>query len=85
MIDWDSRISKVKTKEDLADFVDGLRKSMEEEPDEWENPTLESFLDALSESIRSLDQVYTNLGREPIKSPNWRTMAEILLAASALE
>jgi hypothetical protein len=79
------QIAAIGTKEELADFVTALRDDLETRRDEWENPTLERFLSAMEAWIRSMDQYYTNTGQQPIQTPTWRTLADILYAAKIYE
>ena len=69
----------------MAAFVDALKNDLIQNPEDWENPNLERYLDALSAWIFSMEQLYINLDREvPIK-PNWKSFAEMLLAAKIYE
>jgi hypothetical protein len=79
------QIAAIGTKEELADFVIALRDDLETRRDEWENPTLERFLSAMETRIRSMDQYYKNTGQQPVQTPTWRTLADILYAAKIYE
>ncbi len=50
-MDLHQQIGKIKSKEDLADFVAALRLDLEANPEKWENPTLERFLSAMEDWI----------------------------------
>lgn len=52
---------------------------------EWENPTLERFLDALAGSLQGLPGLYANRGERFPESPTWKTFAEALVMASVYE
>ena len=39
--------SRIKTKDDLARFIEALRADLKANPDSWENVDLDSFLDAM--------------------------------------
>ena len=41
-------VAKIETREDLATFVAALRRDLLGSPDDWENPTLERYLEALA-------------------------------------
>ncbi|MGC2087683.1 MAG: hypothetical protein WA702_30450 [Bradyrhizobium sp.] len=75
----------VKSKEDLADFVESLRQDLLQDPDSWENPTLESYLDAMASWIRSMDHYRRNAGLPPAEIPDWSIFADILSAAKIYE
>ncbi len=79
------QIEKIKTKEDLADFVTALRLNFEAHPEEWENLTLERFLSAMEVWIRSIDSYYKNSGQLPVQAPSWKTLADILYASKIYE
>ena len=79
------RIDEIASKEDLADFVSALRSDLEANPNKWENPTLERFLGAMEDWIRSMDMYYKNTGKQPPQTPTWRTLADILYAAKMYE
>ena len=84
-MDLHQRIGSITSKEDLADFVAALREDLANKRDEWENPTLERFLDAMQEWIRAMDDWCSNTGQPPIQRPSWRTLADILYAAKIYE
>ncbi|MEV5613570.1 hypothetical protein [Streptomyces sp. NPDC052225] len=52
----------VESREDLAAFVQALRRSHAEEGGAWENADLPSFLDALSAWIGDADGWYRSTG-----------------------
>ena len=52
---------------------------------EWENPTLDRFLDALAAWLEALPQLYTNRGETLPTQPTWKILAELLVTASGYE
>jgi hypothetical protein len=84
-VELHEQIGKIKSKEGLADFVAALRLDLEANPEEWENPTLERFLSAMEDWIRSIDQWSKNTGQPPVEVPSWRTLADILYASKMCE
>lgn len=78
-------IDSISTKEDFADFVSGLREELANNPDEWENQTLDRFLDAMESWIRMIDAYSKNTGDVEALSPSWKTFAKILCAAKVYE
>ena len=84
-MDFEDRISSIKSKDELADFVSALREDLTTNGDRWENPTLERFLEAMEAWLRVMDQARKNTGKLPITSPAWQTFSEILAAASMYE
>ncbi len=49
---------------------------------EWENLTLERFLDALAGFLGGLDGYYANRGQQPPAQPDWGIFAIALVAAT---
>ena len=78
-------VAKIVSKEDLSDFIEALRDNFLQSSSEWENPTVDRFLDAMAAWIRSMDDYYRNAGESPPVAPTWRTIAEILSAAKVYE
>ena len=79
------QIEKIKSKEDLADFVSALKLDLETNPGEWENPTLDRFLDAMECLISAMDNCRKNAGLPPVQDPTWQTFAGILYASKIYE
>ena len=75
----------IKTKNDLVKFVESLAKEASTASKDWENEDLPSFLEAMAAWIEDMDGYYKNRG-EPIPSqPSWKTIGEILKAATIYE
>ena len=70
-------IQKVKSKEDFIEFLSCLTKDLEKNHDEWENPTLERFLEAMGAWLIDSKSVPDQ--------PTWRTLADILYASKIYE
>jgi hypothetical protein len=70
---------------DLAQFIDQLADSLEEEPEVWENDTLARFLRALSIWTTEMDGYFIGAGQAPPDSPTWQLIAHMLLAARIYE
>lgn len=79
------RVRGIETKEDLACFVDDLRRELVSAPSNWENLDLESFLFAISIWVRAIDSYSANTGDADVLSPSWSTFAKIMCAASVYE
>lgn len=78
-------IDSVESKEDLADFLAALRNDLIENPDDWENQTLDRFLDGMESWVRVIDAYSRNAGDVEVLSPSWKTFAKILSAAKVYE
>lgn len=69
--------SCVATKQDAAVLVEAMASDLRQHPGEWENQTLERFLEALAASLTS--------GRDWPEQQSWRLLAEALMMASGYE
>jgi hypothetical protein len=79
------RVNQVRSKEDLADFVNALRADLAGNSGNWENPTLDRFLRAMEDWVRVMDNYYRNTGQPLADQPTWKTFADILMAAKMYE
>lgn len=70
-------VEQIKSKEDLITFISRLIEDLKEQPDEWENPTLERFLESMGAWLTD-----SNIVSE---QPTWMTFAEILYAPKIYE
>jgi hypothetical protein len=79
------KIDSINTKEDLADFVESLRNELSSCPGDWENQTLDRYLEAMEAWIRSMEYAYKNMGKEIPEQPSWKMIADILYSAKIYE
>jgi hypothetical protein len=79
------RVSKIKTKQDLGQFIAALRADLATNPERWENPTLDRFLQAMEAWIADMEGYYKNSGQAPADPPTWKTFGDILIAAAMYE
>jgi hypothetical protein len=84
-VELHERIAAINSQEALADFVEALRSDLSVNRDQWENSTLDRYLEAMGAWIRGMDGYYKNTGQPPVKVPSWRTLADILYAAKIYE
>jgi hypothetical protein len=75
----------VTTREELAAFVALLAREAQQTPKDWENTDLPSFLEALSAWINDMDGYFINRGEQVPAQPSWRTLAQMLSAATVYE
>lgn len=78
-------VDEVQTRADLIGFIRALRDDLVHNDQEWENPTLERFLEALAAWTSDLDGYFINKGKPVPTSPNWKLFAQMLAAASVYE
>ena len=78
-------LSQVSSHADVAQVAERMLADLRAHPDEWENPTLERFLDALAGSLEGLPSLYANRGEDFPEPPTWKIFAEALVSASGYE
>jgi hypothetical protein len=78
-------IDTMKSKEDFVAFVEALRRSLAESPEQWENRTLDDYLEALGRWTEDSDGYYQNTGQPVPRRVDWKVFARALCAASVYE
>jgi hypothetical protein len=78
-------LGRVEDHRDVASIVNAMRTDLLAHPHEWENHTLERYLDALAAIIDAVDSLLGNRGEELPAQPSWSLIAELLVAASGYE
>lgn len=68
----------MKTREDAVRTLEGLIASLNAHPDEWENPTLERYLDAMAAWLDSARV-------RQMQEPSWELFCQALEAAKVYE
>lgn len=76
---------RVQSRQDLAEFIEALRRDLETNGDAWENPTLDRYLESLAMWITDMDGYFHNQGREVPSEPDWQLVAHMLDAAAIYE
>lgn len=84
-MDLKKKVDTVTSRDDFAAFVDALRNDLNMHPDDWENPTLDRFLEALSAWVRDSEGYYKGNNLPAPESPSWKNFAEMMLAAKYYE
>lgn len=77
-------VAVIARKEDLVSFIQTLRDDLVAHPEQWENSSLETFLDALASWTEDMEGYYRNRN-EPIPQPTWKMFGEMLAAARTYE
>lgn len=75
---------QVESLTDLLVVLTRLRASLATNPSSWENSNLEDFLEAMAAWVGTFPQPYINTGQS-IPEPDWKLLADCLLAASSYE
>jgi hypothetical protein len=78
-------LDQVSSHADVALVVLRMLGDLSEHPDEWENHTLERFLDALAASLAGLPGLYANRGEQFPDTGTWQALARALVMASGYE
>lgn len=81
----DADLATVKSYADVARLVGLMREDLVAHPDEWENPTLERFLDALAAILDSIPHNKQSYSPETLTGPAWQLIANVLIGASGYE
>ena len=79
------QVEVIKTREDLVQFMTSMSRRLAEAPEEWTNKDLASFLEAMAAWTADMDGYYQNRGETPPEQPSWKTLADILMAATMYE
>jgi hypothetical protein len=85
MNNLDESAKNINNKNDLARFIQLLISDLKNNENEWENISLEDYLESMSAWLLDSDGLSLNLGEEMPKQPNWSTIGKILLAAKYYE
>jgi hypothetical protein len=75
----------IKNREDLAGFVNDLAKNFRENPDSWTNRDVGSYLEAMAAWIEDMDGYYLNNRLNAPEKPEWKNVADMLIAAKLYE
>jgi hypothetical protein len=78
-------VKQIETKDDLMKFIFMLRKDLNHNVEEWENYTLDSFLEAMEGWMQDMDGYYLNTNQPLPEQPSWKMIADILMAAKYYE
>ncbi|MEI5908691.1 hypothetical protein WAK64_16710 [Bacillus spongiae] len=80
-----NKVEEVKSREDLIKFLLHLRKDLQTKGNAWENITLKDYLEAMEAWVEDMDGYYLNTNQPIPKQPSWKTIADILYAATMYE
>lgn len=84
-MDLNAMADAVGSRDHFVDFLIALRKDAVMHPEEWQNKTLDEYLEALSAWVRDMDGYYRNNNRPVPELPDWKNVAEMMLAAKSYE
>ncbi len=72
----------VKSREDLIEFINQLRMDLKNNKNEWNNITLEDYLNAMESFVNDMYEHYLETNQILPKQPSWENIALTLLASS---
>ena len=78
-------LEDVETREDLVVFIKQMELEIANKECNWENTTLENYLEAMSGFVNDMNGLYINLNINIKNEPMWRVFARILQAATIYE
>lgn len=79
------KIECIDSKDQLVDFLSALKVDYSNNKDDWENPNMEKYLDAMEAWVSSWENLYKNTGKKFPQQPTWKMIAEMLYAAKVYE
>lgn len=85
MGELEANAEQLESRGDLVAFLGQLADSLVENPEAWENDTLEGFLRAWSVWLSEMDGYFLNRQETVPETPSWRLVAQMLLAAKVYE
>jgi hypothetical protein len=78
-------INTLKSKEDFIRFIELLVSDLKNNPDEWVNQSLESYLEAVASWTEDMEGYYQNNNLPIPTEITWNVLANILMAAKMYE
>jgi hypothetical protein len=75
----------IRSREDFVAFVRALRKDLHDNPDSWENRSLDGFLEALAAWVEDMDGYYINHGKPVPERPDWKVAGDMLMGGRLYE
>lgn len=81
MLDFEKLIENIKSKDDFTEFVGILMQDFQSNNEEWENKTIDAYLEAIQRYTQDLDGYYVNRNVPVPENVPWKVLAVILFAA----
>ena len=85
MADFTTIIKNINDKKDFLEFMQLLINDLKTNSHEWENESLESFLEAIMHWTEDMEGYYQNTNQPIPNNINWKVFADILIAAKMYE
>jgi len=81
----DQLANMINTRDDFVDFVRVLASDTRQNPTEWENDTVERYLEAIGAWVQDMNGYFINTKQPLPQHVEWRIIGQILLAAKIYE
>ncbi|WP_267402282.1 MULTISPECIES: hypothetical protein [unclassified Chryseobacterium] len=74
------------SKQEFIQFIENLRLDFIENKEQWENKTIEDYLEAISHYVEDIDGYYKNSNQDiNLEKVNWKVLSDILKGSSIYE
>jgi len=74
------------TKQEFILFIENFRTDFIENKEQWENKTIEDYLEAISRYTEDIDGYYKNTNQDiNLEKVDWKVFADILKGSSMYE
>ncbi|UQB68288.1 hypothetical protein [Epilithonimonas zeae] len=74
------------TKQEFIQFIENLRVEFIKNNAQWENKTIEDFLEAMARYVEDIDGYYQNINQEiDLEKIDWKVFSDILKGSSIYE
>jgi hypothetical protein len=81
----DEQVHRVRTRGDFVEFLSSALADLRTRPEDWENSTLENFLEAWGAWVGAMPGWCVNRGEEVPDQPDWHLLAGMVMAARIYE
>jgi hypothetical protein len=79
------QVKNIETRDDFVVFMQQLLRDRRQCPEQWENASLEAYLEAIAAWVKDMDGYFYNRNEPFPEHLTWRNLGEILLAARMYE
>ena len=81
----EAHVERVVSRQDLVGLLRRLSADVRANPEEWENASVERYLESMAAWLEDMDGYFSGKGEEPPREPTWRLVGQVLLAAKYYE
>ena len=78
-------LKNIKTKKDFIDFINILFNDINENPEEWEDKSVNSYLESMQSWVENMEGYYNNTKQEIPQDINWNFIATLLYVGKIYE